>query len=325
MSRVHDALRRAAQTPPPVPPPIRSIPVPPVTAAAPAEPPSSEEPPHHPAEAVVRTATATVAADDLQSLDTLLDHVEEIPYDAEPESLIVDPARPHDAPMEEFRSLRTRLNHLQTLQPIHSVVVTSPSPAEGKSFAAANLAIAQAQLAGNRTLLCDFDFRRPSLHESFQISRSPGLTDYLLGKAQLHEIIKKISGLNLYLIPAGEAVINPLELLNLPDVKRLLELLPAVFNWIIMDTPPLLFAADANLVSTLSHGTILVVRIGATTIDSVTRAMQSLCQNNVLGVVVNGARRGELYSKYAYYHSYYTPQDEKTEGEETEEPAQAGE
>jgi protein-tyrosine kinase len=323
MSRVHDALRRAAQTPPPVPPPIRSIPVPAVTAAAAAEPPSSAEVPP-PAEAVVRTATATVVADDLQSLDTLLDRVEEIAYDPEPESLIVDPARPHDAPMEEFRSLRTRLNHLQTLQPIHTVVVTSPSPAEGKSFAAANLAIAQGQLAGNRTLLCDFDFRRPSLHESFQISRSPGLTDYLLGKAQLHEIIKKISGLSLYVIPAGEAVINPLELLNLPDVKRLLELLPAVFNWIIMDTPPLLFAADANLVSTLSHGTILVVRIGSTTIDSVTRAMQSLCQNNVLGVVVNGARRGELYSKYAYYHSYYTPEDEKTEGEEIEEHAQAG-
>jgi len=325
MSRVHDALRRAAQAPEPVSPPIRTIPAPPSAPASPAVEPPESAGLAAPAEAVVRTATATVVADDLQSLDTLLDHVEEIPYNPEPESLIVDPSRPHDAPMEEFRSLRTRLNHMQTLQPIHSVVVTSPSPAEGKSFAATNLAIAQAQLAGNRTLLCDFDFRRPSLHESFQISRSPGLTDYLLGKAQLHEIIKKIADLNLYVIPAGEAVINPLELLNLAEVKRLLDRLPAVFNWIIMDTPPLLFAADANLVSTLSHGTILVVRIGSTTIDSVTRAMQSLCQNNVLGVVVNGARRGELYSKYAYYHSYYTPQEEKTEDEDIEQPAQAGE
>ncbi len=319
MSRVHDALRRAAQSPEPVPPPARTAPVEPATR------PSAAEPPPPPAEAIVRAATATVAADDLQSLDTLLEQVEEIAYNPEPESLIVDPARPHDAPMEEFRSLRTRLNHMQTLQPIHSVVVTSPSPAEGKSFAATNLAIAQAQLRGNRTLLCDFDFRRPTLHDSFQISRSPGLTDYLLGKAQLHQIIKKIAGLNLWIVPAGEAVINPLELLNLPDVKRLLDLLPAVFNWIIMDTPPLLFAADANLVSTLSHGTVLVVRMGTTTIDSVTRAMQSLCQNNVLGVVVNGARRGELYSKYAYYHSYYTPQEEESRSEETEVPAHAGE
>jgi protein-tyrosine kinase len=66
-----------------------------------------------------------------------------------------------------------------------------------------------------------------------------------------------------------------------------------------------LFAADGNLLATMCDGTILVVRIGTTTFDSVTRAMQSLCENNVLGVVVNGARRGELYSKYSYYHDYY--------------------
>ena len=110
-------------------------------------------------------------------------------------------------------------------------------------------------------------------------------------------------------MPAGEAVINPLELLNLRDVKLLIDRLPTLFDWIILDSPPLLFAADASLLSTLCHGTLLVVRIGHTTIDSVTRAMQSLCNNNVLGIVVNGARRGELYSKYTYYHSYYTPKE----------------
>jgi receptor protein-tyrosine kinase len=122
--------------------------------------------------------------------------------------------------------------------------------------------------------------------------------------------MRKVAGMDLYLMPAGEAVINPLELLNLREVKQLLDRLPSLFQWVIMDTPPLLFAADANLLSTLSHGTLLVVRIGHTTIDSVTRAMQSLCNNNVLGIVVNGARRGELYSKYTYYHSYYTPKEE---------------
>ncbi|MCX6625988.1 MAG: hypothetical protein NTY38_33975, partial [Acidobacteria bacterium] len=99
--------------------------------------------------------------------------------------------------------------------------------------------------------------------------------------------------------------LNPLELLNLRSAKELLKTLPTIFNWVILDTPPLLFAADANLLSTMCDGTILVVRIGATTFDSVTRAIQSLCENNILGTVVNGARRGELYSKYTYYHSYY--------------------
>ncbi len=246
----------------------------------------------------------------MNPLEGLLDKVVEIPFGPSPEALLINAAHPHEAPTEEFRTLRTRLNHMQSLQPIHTAVVTSPSPAEGKSFAAVNLALSQAQLAGNAVLLCDFDFRRPIVHNLMQTERSPGITDYLQGRIQLHEAIRKVQGTNLYIMPAGEAVINPLELLNLREVKQMLDDLPKLFNWVILDTPPLLFAADANLLATLCHGTILVVRIGATTIDSITRAMQSLCENNVLGIVVNGARRGELYSKYTYYHSYYTPKDE---------------
>ncbi len=272
MSRVYDALRRAEQS---------GLPI---TAAHAAGAPSAQEVP---------------------SLQGLLELIPEIPYNPNPEAHLIDMTRPDAAPTEEFRALRTRLNHMQTLQPIHSLVMTSPSPAEGKSFSAINLAMAEANIAGNLTLLADFDFRRPIIHNIFQIDRSPGITDYLLGKVALHEVLRKVAGTNLYLMPAGEAVLNPLELLNLREVKLLLNQLPTLFNWIILDSPPLLFAADANLLSTLCHGTLLVVRIGATTIDSVTRAMQSLCQNNVLGIIVNGARRGELYSKYTYYHSYY--------------------
>jgi receptor protein-tyrosine kinase len=240
----------------------------------------------------------------------LLELVKEIPFRTATDSLLIDANRPHEAPMEEFRTLRTRLNHMKSLQPIHTVVVTSPSPAEGKSLSAANLALAQSHLAGNTTLLADFDFRRPIVHTLFGIDRGPGITDYLLGKVPLHEAMRKVAGTDLYLMPAGEAVLNPLELLNLREVRQLMDRLPSLFQWVVMDTPPLLFAADANLLSTMSHGTLLVVRIGHTTIDSVTRAMQSLCNNNVLGIVVNGARRGELYSKYTYYHSYYTPKEE---------------
>jgi len=93
--------------------------------------------------------------------------------------------------------------------------------------------------------------------------------------------------------------------LNLKECRALLDALRAHFDWVILDSPPLLFAADANLLATMCDGTVLVVRIGSTTFDSVSRALQSLCENNVLGIVVNGARRGELYSKYTYYHDYY--------------------
>jgi receptor protein-tyrosine kinase len=249
-----------------------------------------------------RTPLPPAPADELRDL---LDKIEIIPFTPAPDASLLDTARPSEAPGEEFRSLRTRLNHLQSLQPIHSLVITSSSPAEGKSFTATNLALAQSQLEGNLTLLADFDFRRPVVHNLFQMQRSPGITDYLRGKAKLEECIKRLEGSNLCILPAGEAVLNPLELLNLPEVKILLDRLPSVFNWLILDTPPLLFAADANLLSTLTHGLVIVVRIGVTTIDTVTRAIGSLCRNNMLGVVVNGAHKGELYSKYTYYHSYY--------------------
>jgi protein-tyrosine kinase len=279
MSRVHDALRRAEST--------------------------SVKPPFRPANGLNASPNAEAQSFDSPGRPELLEKIQEVPFHPLAESHLIDAARPHEVPSEEFRTLRTRLNHLQSLQPIHSLVVTSPSPAEGKSFTAVNLALAESHLAGNLTLLADFDFRRPIVHNMFQVDRSPGITDFLLGRAELHEVIKKIAGTNLYIMPAGEAVLNPLELLNLREVKHLFDFLPSVFNWVILDSPPLLFAADANLLSTMCHGTMLVVRIGTTTIDSVTRAMQSLCQNNVLGIAVNGARRGELYSKYTYYHSYY--------------------
>jgi protein-tyrosine kinase len=306
MSRVHDALRRAEQATkvaPPAPPakaPVSSLAL---TALAVEESPA-------PAAPATPEATAALAA---MPLEGFLGQVKSIAFRSLPEALLIDAAHAHDAPAEEFRTLRTRLNHMQSLQPIHSVVVTSPSPTEGKSFAAANLALAEAQLAGNMVLLADFDFRRPIVHSLFQTDRGPGITDYLQGKVQLHEAMRRVGDSNLFIMPAGEAVINPLELLNLKEVKELLDFLPSLFNWAILDSPPLLFAADASLLSTLCHGTILVVRIGSTTIDSVSRAMQSLCHNNVLGIIVNGARRGELYSKYAYYHSYYSAKDGESE------------
>ncbi len=345
MSRVHDALRKAEQLAKSS--AGESAPVPPVhqdlaaaeanTTVATEPPPAVEEAPEvrdapaqtvvvpepvpsivTPPPAVFRPVNGTAPysytradADTLLDLSGLLDRIKEVPFSPAPDAHLIDVSHAHEAPTEEFRTLRTRLNHLQSLQPIHSLIVTSPSPAEGKSFAAINLALAESHLAHNNVVLCDFDLRRPVVHHMFQIDRAPGLTDYLLGKAKLEDCIKKVANSNLYLIPAGEAVLNPLELLNLPEVKKLIKSLPQLFNWVVMDSPPLLFAADAALLGTMCDGTVLVVRLERTTIDSVTRAINSLCENNVLGIIVNGARRGELYSKYTYYHShYYTSKSE---------------
>src|SRR5215467_11213197 len=128
MSRVHEALRRAEQAgllnTTPAPPPPQAPPRSAASVATPATPPPVAKP--------------NVGGRPIDpALRALLDNVQEIPYNPSPEAHLIDAARPHEAPMEEFRTLRTRLNHLKNLQPLHSVVVTSPSPAEGKSLSAA--------------------------------------------------------------------------------------------------------------------------------------------------------------------------------------------
>ena len=265
-----------------------------------APPPATPPPPPLGVRPVTRAVLGYAGAD-------LLSRVETVPFVPEVNSLLLNPAKPHEMPSEEFRTLRTRLNHLQATDGIRSIVVTSPSPAEGKSFTAANLAISESLLEGNNVLLLDCDLRRPTAHNLFSLQRTPGLSDYLRGAAELADCIKRVEGTNLFIMPAGEAVVNPLEVLNLDTMPDLIRELESNFRWTILDSPPLLFAADANLLATLCSGTILVVRMGTTIVDSITKAMQSLCENNILGVVVNGARRGELYSKYTYYGSrYYT-------------------
>jgi protein-tyrosine kinase len=241
-----------------------------------------------------------------------------IPYRPAPETHLIDVERPHEVPNEEFRSLRTRLNHLQSQQDLHSLVVTSASPAEGKSFTAVNLALAQSQLE-QPVLLADLDLRRPVIHNLLQCERTPGLSDFLLSEQPLEQCIRRIEGTNLYFLPAGSPVKNPLELLNMRHVKQTLDGLRKIFNWVILDTPPLLFSADANLLATMTDGSIIVVRIGSTTYDSVIRAMQTLCENNVLGIVANGARAGELYSKYTYYYSKNEDDKDPRATEEAEE------
>src|SRR5579885_1343840 len=203
MSRVHDALRKAAQQNPE---PTRQkaaskqevyrameeVAAGPITGRL-NESPIYASAPALPAEPAAAAALRIDPAD-LDNLEEAIRGAREFPYRPLNEALLVDPHNPREAPAEEFRSLRTRLNHLQTLQPLRTLVVTSASPAEGKSFTAMNLAIAQAQLAEKRVLLADFDFRRPNINRVFQIDSAPGITDYLLGKASLGDIVRRVAG-----------------------------------------------------------------------------------------------------------------------------------
>jgi protein-tyrosine kinase len=289
MSRVHDALRRAEELG--INPADGTIP-------APVLPPSD-----YAGNAQLLSAERRAAVLD-EDLSMLLSRVEEIAFVPADEAHLISLESPQEMPGEEFRSLRTRLNHMQSTQQLATVVITSSSPAEGKTFTALNLALTQAQLSENPVLMADLDLRRPSVHRLLQIDRTPGFSDYIQGKAPLEACLRKIRGSSLYVMTAGSAVKNPLEMLGTSETKLTIEhRFPRLFKWAIMDSPPLLFSADANLLATLADGTIMVVRVGSTTYDNIVRAMQTLCENNVLGIVVNGARAAELYSKFTYYYA----------------------
>src|SRR3984885_9597422 len=150
MSRVHDALRRAE------------------LGGAATEPTPLTGHPEAPLEffPVSPGAAPTVR---LNIHPGMLADVEVVKFDPAAESHLLDLNNSHETPAEEFRTLRTRLNHLQTLQPLHTIIVSSPSPAEGKTFTAVNLALAESHLTENRVLLGDFDLRRPLIHNLFQV------------------------------------------------------------------------------------------------------------------------------------------------------------
>ena len=325
MSRVHDALRRAEQLLEAAPgdgaepasrPDAQSLVVAEESRVA-SEPAAVDLPGYNAPGGIVRSSDSKGLQVDWRNF---LARCQVIPFRPAPESHLIDIERPHEVPGEEFRSLRTRLNHMQSQQDLHAIVVTSASPAEGKTFTAINLALAQAQLEAP-VLIADLDLRRPVIHNMFQCDKVPGFSDFLLAARPLEECVRRIEGTNLYFLPAGTQVRNPLELLNMRQVKYTIDAFRKVFNWVILDTPPLLFSADANLLATLTDGILIVVRIGSTTYDNVIRAMQTLCENNVLGIVANGARAGELYSKYTYY---YTRNDSEDEAPREEEAANSG-
>ena len=124
---------------------------------------------------------------------------------------LLDPLRPSEALSEEFGTLRTQAGAIESGARHPHLLVTSSSPGEGKSFTASNLALAEAQLEDNPTLLCDFDLRQPQPASNLSDRSSPGISDYLLGPSRLSETIQRIGDSNLFVMTAGEPVINPLD------------------------------------------------------------------------------------------------------------------
>lgn len=206
---------------------------------------------------------------------------------------------------EAFRTLRTNIQFSSFDKKIQVIVVTSTGPGEGKSTVASNLAVVMAQ-SGLKTVLVDCDQRKPTIHKIFQISNFRGISDALAGRGTYEEIIQKTDVENLSIITAGTKPPNPSELLASKKMQIFIGQLKEQFEYIILDTPPVLMVTDAQLLSMYSDGVVLVVSAEEVERDAAKRAKELLEKVNakILGVVLNKAKSTEkmYYDRYNYYY-----------------------
>jgi capsular exopolysaccharide synthesis family protein len=201
------------------------------------------------------------------------------------------------------RNSFARLYQLRGSQQLRTLLIASSIPAEGKTFVTNNLAQAIVRQPDRRCLIIDADLRCSRLHVPLGAPPSPGLTDYLLGEADEVSVIQHGQDGNLCFIPGGKEVANPSELLLNGRLKTLLERVAPIFDWVILDSPPLLPVADASLLADHVDGVILVVRAASTPTLTAERACQELQGRNVVGVVLNAVEQSQGYG--SYYHAGY--------------------
>ena len=207
---------------------------------------------------------------------------------------------------EQFRTLRSRLYQMRNNQTLKTLLITSSIPTEGKTFVTNNLAQAIVRQPDRRALIIDADLRRSRLHVPLGAPSTPGLTDYLCGTADLVSIIQQGHEGNLCLIPGGNEVTNPSELLANGRLKVLLDRLAPIFDWIILDSPPCLLVADASVLADHCDGVLLVARAGVTPAATAQRAIQELRGRNVVGVVLNAMQETHSYHTDYYYGYDYS-------------------
>jgi succinoglycan biosynthesis transport protein ExoP len=237
--------------------------------------------------------------------------------DAPKHPLIVQ-ADPHSPRAEAFRTLRTNLQFVNAANHPRSIVFTSSIPGEGKTTTTANLAITMAA-SGARVCLLEGDLRRARLLEYMGMEGSVGLTNVLIGQAELGDVLQQFTDTGVYVIGAGSVPPNPSELLGSSAMIETLRELESRFDVVIIDSPPLLPVTDAAVLSSIAGGTVVVVGAGLVDRDHLARSLQSLDAVNgrVLGLVLNllPTKGGDAYY---YYRAGYAPESPRQNAKESQ-------
>jgi protein-tyrosine kinase len=256
-----------------------------------------------PAPADHSDSTMTAVAEVLQ-LEELRAKCTRTLWNPDSKFLVFNGSKDFPTGAEQFRTLRSRLYRIRETKALNTLLVTSSTPAEGKTFVSANLAQALVRQHGCRVLLIDADLRAPRLHQVLGVPPGPGLAEYLQGGRSELEVIQKGQDDELYFIQAGLHVTHPAELISNGRLKQLLARVSGLFDWIVMDTPPVLPVSDAVVSATLCDGVLFVVRAGSTPAAVSQKACQQLQDASIVGVVLNSSDDALGSGAYYQYSGY---------------------
>jgi capsular exopolysaccharide synthesis family protein len=260
-----------------------------------------------------KLALASVADTSSELTDADLAKVVQVKWSPSPQQFPSLDAR--GAAVEQFRSLRSRMQEFRDLNEIKTILVSSGIPQEGKSFIAANLAVSFARHKAGRVLLIDGDMRRATLHKLLGCPQGPGLTEYLSGGASIVEVMQRPSPseagtrlpagfASLTFIPAGNEHEKAADLSGNSRFERLIAAAAPHFDWIVVDSSPVNLVSDGVNLARHCDAVLLVARGGVTKYEVAQRAVSELKASKVLGFVLNAVKNPPVTGGYYGYDGY---------------------
>ncbi len=257
----------------------------------------------NPTQSPVRLSSATRAGE--ESVD-LLDRLPICKWSPSAKcEFFTDRQRSSSVSAEQFRRLRSRLYQMRDKHSLKRVLVSSAISGEGKTLICANLASALARHGRSRVLLIDGDLRKPSLHSELGASAAPGLSDYLLGDLDELAVIQRGPLDNLFFISGGTASADPADMVSSGRLQQLMQRASELFDWVILDSSPVIPISDATVLARYCDGVLLVVKAQTTPFDLAQKAKEEFRNSVLLGVVLNQV--AEISSYKPYYYAYKGP------------------
>lgn len=218
-----------------------------------------------------------------------------------PQARLVAISDEHGLAAEKIRVLATKLRHMAARKPLKRLLVTSSMKGEGKSVIATNLALTLAKSAKARILLVDGDLRQPTLANKLGCKPTSDLAEWWQEDVPVEQILYHAEDLPLWFLPAGQFAIQPLEVLQSQRLSELMTQLTDVFDWVVIDSPPMVPLADSNVWASMADGVMIVVREKFTQVDLLNQSVELLDPRKLLGVVMNDTS----ISESKYYPNYY--------------------